>query len=66
MVRFLDASNNVLFESQSIATVAASLTSRQNRGAGMVSGTAGIYVQIQSALTSRLSLIHISEPTRPY
>jgi len=44
VLRILDASNNVLFESLSIATVAASLTSRQNWGAGMVSGTAGVYV----------------------
>ena len=34
----------MLFESQSIATVAASATSRQNWGAGMVSGTQGVYV----------------------
>jgi hypothetical protein len=32
VVRILDGSNNMLFESQSIATVAASLTSRQNWG----------------------------------
>ena len=44
VLRIVDASNNVLFESLSIATVAASSTSRQNWGAGMVSGTAGIYV----------------------
>ena len=43
VLRFLDASNNVLFESQSV-NVGPSLTSRQNWGAGMVSGTAGIYV----------------------
>ena len=41
VLRFLDASNNVLFESQSV-NVGPSLTSRQNWGAGMVSGTAGI------------------------
>jgi len=39
----MDQTGNVLFESQLI-NVAASLTSRQNWGAGMVSGTAGIYV----------------------
>jgi len=44
VVRILDASNNVLFENLSTATVAASSTSRQNWGAGMVAGTAGIYV----------------------
>jgi hypothetical protein len=43
VLRFLDASNNVLFESQSV-NVGPSLTSRQNWGAGMVSGTAGVYV----------------------
>src|SRR5262249_55418119 len=43
ILRILDASNNVLFENQSV-NVAASLTSRQNWGAGMVSGAAGVYV----------------------
>jgi hypothetical protein len=43
VLRFMDATGNVLFESQSV-NVAASLTSRQNWGAGMVSGVAGIYV----------------------
>src|SRR6516162_1364434 len=43
VLRVMDASNNVLFESQS-PNVVASSTSRQNWGAGMVSGTAGVYV----------------------
>jgi hypothetical protein len=43
VLRVLDATGNALFENQS-PNVAASLTSRQNWGAGMVSGTAGIYV----------------------
>jgi hypothetical protein len=43
VMRVLDASGNALFENQA-PTVAASLTSRQNWGAGMVSGTNGIYV----------------------
>jgi|SRR5215510_2982236 len=40
----LDATGNVLFEAQSQASIAASSTSRQNWGAGMISGTTGIYV----------------------
>jgi|SRR6516162_2443864 hypothetical protein len=44
VLRILDATNNVLFESQQQGTIAASLTSRQNWGAGMVAGTSGIYI----------------------
>jgi hypothetical protein len=44
VLRILDATGNVLFEGQQNGSVAASLTSRQNWGAGMVSGTSGIYI----------------------
>jgi hypothetical protein len=43
VLRIMDATGNVLFESQA-PNVVASLTSRQNWGAGMVSGTTGVYV----------------------
>ena len=44
VLRILDATGNTLFESQSQASIAASSTSRQNWGAGMISGTQGPYV----------------------
>jgi len=43
VLRIMDASSNVLFEGQQQGSIAASLTSRQNLGAGMVSSVNGIY-----------------------